>query len=242
MSQSSSSLIQSVSDIPLLTVSEERRLSERVMSGDKSAVDSLVLSNVRLVYKIAHEFRGNSRFGLEDIVSAGICGLRRAAEKYDWRKGAKFSSYARWWVRQAINRQLLSMSFAVHVPMVAYRKGTRIYEQSLDKPIDSGMSDSPTLEDRLDASGQDMFAEFVNNDMVSRLHELLGQMDLDKREREILSRRFLKEKPDTLQALATRLHLSRERIRQIESDLLRRLRSEFDKDPVDNRCSMPFSN
>ncbi len=88
---------------PLLTAAEEIDLAKRIERGDMAAKDRMVLSNLRLVVSIAKKYQG-ADLPLLDLIQEGIFGLVRAAEKFDWRKGYKFSTYATFWIRQAIQR------------------------------------------------------------------------------------------------------------------------------------------
>ena len=100
---------------PLLTPAQEVVLAKAVERGDRSAHRRLVEANLRLVVAIARQYTG---FGLalEDLVQEGAIGLDRAAEKYDWRRGHRFSTYAYWWIRQAIQRALLNQSRLIRLP------------------------------------------------------------------------------------------------------------------------------
>lgn len=118
-----------VSGIPLLTKEDEASLAADIHSGDKARFDSaretLITSNLRLVVKIAHDFKG---FGLPlaDLISEGNIGLIRAAEKFDITKGAKFSSYAAWWIKQAMRRAISSQSRTIRVPIQSAGKMSKI--------------------------------------------------------------------------------------------------------------------
>ena len=94
-----------IGDIPLVTVEEEAELAARIKRGDKAALNQLVRANLRLVVKIAHDFKSIG-LPLQDLISEGNIGLMRAAEKFDPAKGAKFSSYAAWWIKQNMRRAL----------------------------------------------------------------------------------------------------------------------------------------
>jgi RNA polymerase primary sigma factor len=98
--------LRQINQVPLLTVKEETELSIRIEKGDAVAKEKLINSNLRLVVPIAKRYLGRG-LPLEDLISEGNCGLIRAAEKFDYTK-AKFSTYAFWWIRQAIQRALLT--------------------------------------------------------------------------------------------------------------------------------------
>src|SRR3989344_2851501 len=97
--------LKEIGRIPLLTFSEEVELAKRLEKGDQSAKTKLVESNLRLVVSIAKKYVGRG-MGLLDLIQEGNQGLIRAVEKYDWKKGFKFSTYATWWIRQAITRAI----------------------------------------------------------------------------------------------------------------------------------------
>ena len=99
----------------LLTAAEERALGRRIERGDLKAKDALITHNLRLVVSIACRYQG-SELTLLDLIQEGTLGLIRAAEKFDWRKGFRFSTYATLWIRQAIGRSLMNQSRAIRLP------------------------------------------------------------------------------------------------------------------------------
>ena len=94
---------------PLLTADDERRVARRIERGDLEAKDRLVRSNLRLVASVARRYVGRG-LPMEDLLQEGVVGLIRAAEKYDWRRGTRFSTYAVPWIRQAITHALANTS------------------------------------------------------------------------------------------------------------------------------------
>ena len=108
---------------PLLTAAEEVELAKRIERGDAAAKERMINSNLRLVISIAKRYQGHD-VPLGDLVQEGVIGLNRAVEKFDWRRGFKFSTYATWWIRQACQRAISNLSKTIRVP-------THVHERRL---------------------------------------------------------------------------------------------------------------
>jgi RNA polymerase primary sigma factor len=111
--------IRQIGQTPLLSAEQERRLARRKDMGDKRAEEEMIKANLRLVVSIAKKYhRGNMPMG--DLVQEGNLGLMKAIQKFDWKRGFKFSTYATWWIRQAINRGIADQSTTIRTPVHIY--------------------------------------------------------------------------------------------------------------------------
>jgi RNA polymerase primary sigma factor len=117
--------LRSIGRVPLITREDEVRLAKRVEQNDMSAKNALIEANLRLVVSIAKRYTGRG-LTLLDLIQEGNLGLIRAVEKFDWRRGFKFSTYATWWIRQAITRALADQSRTIRIPVHMVERMNRV--------------------------------------------------------------------------------------------------------------------
>jgi RNA polymerase primary sigma factor len=134
----------------LLTAAEEVSLAKRVERGDQAAKERMINSNLRLVISIAKRYQGHG-VPLGDLVQEGAIGLNRAVEKFDWRRGYKFSTYATWWIRQACQRALSSQSATIRVPTHVNERRAKISRAS--RRLESELGREATREELAQATG-----------------------------------------------------------------------------------------
>src|SRR5512133_2728536 len=117
--------LKDIARVPLLTAAQEVELAKRIECGDRAAIQEMVEANLRLVVSIAKRYR-NHGLPFLDLIQEGTIGLVSAAEKFDWRKGYKFSTYATWWIRQAVARALADKARTIRMPVHVVEKLNKI--------------------------------------------------------------------------------------------------------------------
>ena len=135
---------------PLLTAAEEVVLAKAVEHGDQAAKERMINSNLRLVVSIAKRYRGRGvPFG--DLIQDGVIGLNRAVEKFDYRKGFKFSTYATWWIRQAVQRSVAGQSRTIRVPTHVHERRNKL--RAAARKLEPTLGRPATHEELAEATG-----------------------------------------------------------------------------------------
>jgi RNA polymerase primary sigma factor len=223
-----SAYLREIAKLPRLTPQEERELALRIqLDRDEAALTQLVESNLRFVVSYAKRYRGLGVAFL-DLIHEGNLGLIEAAKRFDPSRNVKFITYAVWWVREAMMHVLSDQTRAFSFPPKLFAVLHRAPEDvSLNDPIAGGSGDDRQSRELADLLPLDQTA--IEDEMIhqSDLDELASALsDLDGKEREVMSLRFGLEDDEehTLQEIGDRLHLSRERVRQIEARAKEKLR------------------
>ena len=256
-----SQYLKEIGRIELLSADEEVELAERMESGDKEARRYLIEANLRLVVSIAKKYVGRGLSFL-DLIQEGNMGLMRAVEKFDYRKGYKFSTYATWWIRQAITRAIADQARTIRIPVHMVEKINKLYRVSRElfkekgrEPTDEEIAEEMDISDQevseiktiaeepisletpVGEEEESTLGDFVEDEETPRPAELvfynIFQEELEEvlsrlnfRERKVLEMRFGMEdgRSRTLEEVGQEFDVTRERIRQIESKALRKLR------------------
>ena len=257
--------LKDIGKVPLLTAAQEVELSKRIEQGDHSAKQAMVEANLRLVVSIAKRYR-NQGLPFLDLIQEGTIGLVRAAEKFDWRKGYKFSTYATWWIRQAVARAIADKGRTIRMPVHVVEKLNKINRSErklraelareptaaeiaadLDLPLEEvehikRSAQTPvSLEKPVGDEDESEFGHFLTDESEplpdeaaevalrrDALRSILGA--LSPRERQVLELRYGLDgrQPRTLDEVGRAFNVTRERIRQIEHQSLKKLRALAD--------------
>ena len=137
----------------LLTAAEEVALAKRIERGDTAAKELMINSNLRLVVSIAQRYQGHG-LQLGDLIQEGVIGLNRAVEKFDWRRGYKFSTYATWWIRQACQRAVSNQSATIRVPTHVHERRVKLARAR--QRLETASGSSPTKEELAAATGLEL--------------------------------------------------------------------------------------
>ncbi|MFZ2500460.1 MAG: sigma-70 family RNA polymerase sigma factor [Minisyncoccia bacterium] len=214
--------LREIGQYPLLTAAEERELAKRIEKSDAEARNILARSNLRLVVSIAKKYVGRSPdLTLLDLIQEGNLGLFRAVDKFDWKKGYKFSTYATWWIRQAITRALADQSRTIRIPVhmvetiAKYKQVSRRLSQVLGRDpqaeeiaIEMGVEpekvyqiekinqDTLSLENPIgsDDDEKSTLGDFIPDDKIPSPVQESSERILGEQVREILSDLSLKER------------------------------------------------
>ncbi len=255
--------LKSIGRVRLLTKEDEVRLAKRVEQNDMPAKNALIEANLRLVVSIAKRYSGRG-LTLLDLIQEGNLGLIRAVEKFDWRRGFKFSTYATWWIRQAITRALADQSRTIRIPVHMVERMNKVsrtrralLQATGREPSSAEIAakldglDEKNVEDILKLGqepvsletpvggeeGDAALGDFIEDGQSQRPHETVAAQlrdhDLAKaleglpwRERRVLELRYglAGGAPMTLEDIGTEVGVTRERVRQIESKTLAKLK------------------
>jgi RNA polymerase primary sigma factor len=172
--------LKEIGKVPLLSTEEEIELAKRKERGDKAAERKLIEANLRLVVSIAKKFTGNKNLSLLDLIQEGNIGLFRAVEKFEYRKGYKFSTYATWWIRQAITRSLADQSRTIRIPVHMVETINRC--KQAQRQLIQFLGREPTPEEIASEMGEDVdkvrYVLKISQDIIS-LETSIGDDDED---------------------------------------------------------------
>lgn len=251
--------LNSIGAEPLLTAEEEVMLARRIEAGDDEARDRMIRANLRLVVSIAKQYRGQGLPFL-DLIQEGTLGLVRAVEKFDWRRGFKFSTYATWWIRQAVARGVADKARTIRMPVhvvdrlnLITRTERRIVSETGREPSSAELAEAtgvpvddvelmrrsaapPMSLNRGVGDDENELGAFIADDESETADEQIDAAQrgplldralrsLSPRERRVLELRYglHGEDPRTLDEIGREFEITRERVRQIENQGLRKL-------------------
>lgn len=167
--------LREIGKYPLLEAEDEIELAKRFEKGDKKAKDLLTESNLRLVVSIAKKYIGRG-LSLLDLIQEGNQGLIRAVEKYDWRRGFKFSTYATWWIRQAITRAIADQARTIRIPVHMVETINKIYRTSQRLMQQLGREPTPEeIGEELDLTGDRVREIFKISQETTSLETPVGE-------------------------------------------------------------------
>lgn len=209
---------------PLLELEQERILIRRWQADrDKKALETLVVSHTRKVYACAMR-HSQDPADQEDLISEGIVGLIRAAERFDMARDVRFSTYAHWWVLNSVMRARARLGTVVDMPSHARRNAPEPHGFSVFTGV-LGELEGGTV-DNVHSPDPNPEEQMITRSSITRLRELIAEAmaELGDLEREVVVSRNLRQVPDTVEDLAKRLGISRDRLRQVERRALSRLK------------------
>ena len=243
--------LREIGKIPLLSFDEELELAKKVIEGDEDAKQKLAESNLRLVVSIAKKYVGRGMLFL-DLIQEGNMGLIKAVEKFDYTKGYKFSTYATWWIRQAITRAIADQARTIRIPVHMVETINKLIRTSRHLLQQLGREQTPeekvmeiqkiaqdpvSLETPIGEEDDSHLGDFIQDEdspapqdsaaytlLKEQLEEVMNT--LTPREAKVLKLRFGLEdgRARTLEEVGREFQVTRERIRQIEAKALRKLR------------------
>jgi len=227
-----------ISRVKLLNGAEEVQLAKRIEKGDESAKQALVAANLRLVIKVCKKYV-NQGLSFQDLIEEGNLGLIKASEKFSWRRGFKFSTYATWWIRQSVTRALSNHSRTVRVPVhisediSRMERVTRQLAKTLGRdPNQMEIAKAAKIKlekihklQRLAQRSLSLEVPVSDDPNAKSIVDFIE--DKNDKEQQVLSMRFGfdADSPCTLEQTGRSLGVTRERIRQIEEKALQKIRS-----------------
>ncbi len=220
--------LREIGRVPMITHDREIELAKRIEMGDREAMKQFILANLRLVVSIAKRYVGRG-LTLLDLIQEGNIGLIRAVQRYDWRRGHRFSTHATWWIRQAISRAVADKGRTIRLPVYVNtalnrirRERQRLLQELGREPTEEELAAATGLDPTESASPEDLATTQTLKDEVQRVLESV----LTPRERLVLQLRFGlgNSQAHPLEQVGRELGITRERVRQIEAGALAKLR------------------